>query len=156
MRRLLEDWEAGGKQGLCPIPDEPLPPIGTLGFRVQRYGMLEWGDLFTARQKVALVELGRLVDEVATERNRTGAAFALSKQSDFNSSLSRWANHMEKSVATFGRQALPMLWDWGEVVPTSLASGGFQVAIQWIANAASPDFSHPIVRHRPPGGVKFM
>ena len=41
---LLEEWERGGKQGLCPIPDEPLPPIGTLGFRVQRYGMLQWGE----------------------------------------------------------------------------------------------------------------
>jgi len=29
------------------IPNEPLPPIGTLGFRVQRYGILHWGDLFT-------------------------------------------------------------------------------------------------------------
>ena len=58
--RMLEEWERGGKQGLCPVPDEPLPPIGTLGFRVQRYGMLQWGDLFTARQKVALVELAKL------------------------------------------------------------------------------------------------
>ena len=51
---ILGEWERNGKQGLCPVPDEPLPPIGTLGFRVQRYGMLQWGDLFTARQKVAL------------------------------------------------------------------------------------------------------
>jgi adenine-specific DNA methylase len=43
---------------------------------------------------------------------------------------------MEKSVATFGRQALPILWDWGEVVPVGSASGGFDVAIDWIANAA--------------------
>ena len=43
---------------------------------------------------------------------------------------------MEKSVATFGRQALPILWDWGEVVPIASASGGFDVAIDWIANAA--------------------
>ena len=55
--QVLEEWERGGKQGLCPVPDEPLPPIGTLGFRVQRYGMMQWGDLFTARQKVALVVL---------------------------------------------------------------------------------------------------
>ena len=41
--------------GLNPVPDEPLPPQGTLGFRVQLYGMLQWGDLFTARQKLALV-----------------------------------------------------------------------------------------------------
>ena len=35
--QILEKWERGGKQGLCPVPDESLPPIGTLGFRVQRY-----------------------------------------------------------------------------------------------------------------------
>ena len=29
---MLGEWERGGKQGLCPVPDEPLPPIGTLGF----------------------------------------------------------------------------------------------------------------------------
>ena len=136
VREILEKWEDGGRQGICPVPDEPLPPIGTLGFRVQRYGMLQWGDLFTARQKVALVELGRLVREVKGEGFRRAAAFAVSKQSDFNSSLSRWANHMEKSVATFGRQALPILWDWGEVVPVRSASGGFQVAIEWITKAA--------------------
>jgi len=55
---ILGEWERGGKPGLCPVPDEPLPPIGTLGFRVQRYGMLQWGDLFTARQKVALLHIG--------------------------------------------------------------------------------------------------
>jgi hypothetical protein len=39
---LLKAWEEGclpdgqtGKQGPCPVPDELLPPIGTLGFRVQ-------------------------------------------------------------------------------------------------------------------------
>ena len=42
---------------------------------------------------------------------------------------------MEKSVATFGRHALPVLWDWGEVVPTSDATGSFSVAVDWIANA---------------------
>ena len=36
---IFNAWEREGKQGLCPVPDEPLPPIGTLGFRVQRYGM---------------------------------------------------------------------------------------------------------------------
>jgi putative DNA methylase len=35
--------EARGEVTLRPVPDEPLPPIGTLGFRVQRYGMLQWG-----------------------------------------------------------------------------------------------------------------
>ena len=54
--------------GLNPIPDEPLPPIGTLGFRVQRYGMMQWGDLFTARQKVGLVTLAKIT---ALDRRKT-------------------------------------------------------------------------------------
>ena len=138
--KILDEWDRAGKQGLCPVPDESLPPIGTLGFRVQRYGMLQWGDLFTARQKVALATLARLVRErpgADGEAVRAGMAFAISKQSDFNSTLSRWANHMEKSVATFGRQALPMLWDWGEIVPMSESSGGYSVAVDWIANATA-------------------
>ena len=135
--KLLEEWERGGKLDLCPIPDEPLPPIGTLGFRVQRYGMLQWGDLFTARQKMALTTLGNLTEShIENDWLKTLVAFAVSKQSDFNSSLSRWANHMEKSVATFGRQALPILWDWAEVAPLEQASGGFEVALAWIGNAA--------------------
>ncbi len=134
---ILDEWERGGRKGLCPVPDESLPPIGTLGFRVQRYGMLQWGDLFTVRQKMAITTLIRALPTGDTAAFRPLLAFAVSKQSDFNSSLSRWANHMEKSVATFGRQALPILWDWGEVVPTSNASGAFDVAVDWIANAAA-------------------
>ncbi|GFP43571.1 hypothetical protein HKBW3C_02701 [Candidatus Hakubella thermalkaliphila] len=41
--------------GIDRVPDEPLPPKETLGFRVQRYGMLKWGDLFNSRQKLALI-----------------------------------------------------------------------------------------------------
>ena len=135
LAEILDTWECGGRQGPCPVPDELLPPIGTLGFRVQRYGMLQWGDLFTARQKVALVGLGCLVAGNVDDVLRSFVAFGVSKQSDFNSSLSRWANHMEKSVATFGRHALPILWDWGEVVPVSGSSGAFDVAIDWTAKA---------------------
>src|SRR6185437_16376824 len=58
--KILNEWERRGKQGMCPVPDEPLPPIGTLGFRVQRYGMLKWGDLFTARQKLTLQSLASI------------------------------------------------------------------------------------------------
>ena len=43
------------KWGIEPVPDEPLPPRGTLGFRIQPYGMNTWGDLFNSRQKLALI-----------------------------------------------------------------------------------------------------
>ncbi|MDR2172573.1 MAG: DUF1156 domain-containing protein, partial [Planctomycetaceae bacterium] len=51
------------KGDLSLVPDEPLPAQGTLGFRVQLYGMLEWGDLFTSRQLLSLTTLCRLVRE---------------------------------------------------------------------------------------------
>ncbi len=137
---ILDEWERGGKQGLCPVPDESTPQDGTGsvggGFRTRKYGVATFGDLFTARQKLVLVELARLVSQIQDAGLKTLLAFAVSKQSDFNSSLSRWANHMEKSVATFGRQALPMLWDWGEVVPLGSSSGAFSVAAEWIASAS--------------------
>ena len=72
--RILEEWEREGKQGLCPVPDEPTPAGGGSGagraFSVQRYGMLQWGDLFTARQKVALVELTVVWNGTSVEQRR--------------------------------------------------------------------------------------
>ena len=132
------------------IPNESLPPErpspNTRGLSpVARIGIRHFGDLFAPRQTLALsvyVELvkttiQKLSHEDVDKAKAVGAclAFAVDKQADFNSSLSRWANHMEKSVATFGRNALPVLWDWGEIVPISEATGSFEVAVTWIANA---------------------
>ena len=36
LKAILDKWEKEGKKGLCPVPDEPLPPIGTLGFQIGR------------------------------------------------------------------------------------------------------------------------
>lgn len=117
---ILSEWERGGKQGLCPVPDEFLPPIGTLGFRVQRYGMLQWGDLFTARQKVAMVTLARLARErlgTDGEAAREVMSAATSKQAERLSSLVSWISSTQAPRGTFARQALPIVWDFLEMVP---------------------------------------
>ncbi len=122
---ILAEWEEGGRQGLCPVPDEPLPPIGTLGFRVQRYGMMQWGDLFTARQQVALVELGRcLQNDESTVTNLL--AFAFDRVAMSNMQCTRWNAVAEKIQHTFGRQALPIVWDFAEVAPLAQAPGNWQ------------------------------
>ena len=134
---ILGEWERGGKQGLCPVPDEPLPPIGTLGFRVQRYGMLQWGGLFTARQKVALVELGAQIRKAQPTREIvTALGLATSKMADFNSGIARWAAPRETSAATFGRQALPMIWDFCETCPTGNSTGALEGAVGYGAEFA--------------------
>jgi putative DNA methylase len=38
----------------------------------------------------------------------------ISKLADAQSSLCRWKTTMDQSIATFGRQALPMVWDYSE------------------------------------------
>ncbi|RZB29406.1 MAG: hypothetical protein AEth_01223 [Candidatus Argoarchaeum ethanivorans] len=125
------------------VPDEPLPPQGTLGFRVQLYGMEQWGDLFAPRQALALTTLVRLVHEVgenlADEHEngmatavQTCLAFIVDKAVQYNSSLCRWKPLGENLVDTFGRQALPMVWDFSESNILGGASGDFGALLHWV------------------------
>jgi len=137
LKIILDEWERNGKNGLCPVPDEPLPPIGTLGFRIQRYGMLQWGTLFTARQKIGLVTLARCMKDTSNSNhmsmNRELLSVAVSRCSSFWSSLNMWVSSGEFVANVFGRQALPIVWDFCEVFPVSTESGGFDGAVDWVA-----------------------
>ncbi|MEM3485784.1 MAG: hypothetical protein QXI12_09200, partial [Candidatus Methanomethyliaceae archaeon] len=65
-RRAAEELarrEAEHPSPLPLVPDEPLPPQGTLGFRINLWGMETWGDLFAPRQALALSTFVRLVRE---------------------------------------------------------------------------------------------
>ena len=142
---VLEDWESGGRQGLSPVPDEPLPPIGTLGFRVQRYGMLKWGDLFTARQKIALLTLARAFSrESDNEWVQQALVLSLSGVVDRNVSLATWRPQadQEKVEHLFSRQALPMAWDFGEAVLIGRSTGSFEdrirILVRTISRMAKP------------------
>jgi adenine-specific DNA methylase len=131
VRKAVEELErrkAEYQGALSLVPDEPLPPQGTLGFRVQRYGMEQWGDLFSPRQMLTLTTLSRLVREVgeklANEHTRDLSravqsilACAVDREAEHSSSLCRWNSSGQKMQATFGRQALPMLWDYCEANP---------------------------------------
>ena len=140
-----------------------------LGFRVGNYGMTKWGDLFTPRQLVALTTLADLVGE-ATKRIRrdaivagltddstplrdggTGAkayaeavavylAFALSKQADLGNSLCAWEPIAQCPRHLFGRQAIPMIWDYAEGNPLGNSSGSWTVFVDGIVKAFSKAF----------------
>jgi adenine-specific DNA methylase len=122
-KRLMDEW------GIDPVPDETLPPKETLGFRVQRYGMLKWGDLFNSRQKLALITFTEKVrlayKKMLEERYDKEYAKAvvsylgilLGKLADWNSVLSIWRPDQERNEHVFNRQALPMIWDYGERNP---------------------------------------
>ncbi len=135
---IVGAWERDGKKSLCPVPDEPTPAGGGSGagraFSVQRYGMFQWGDLFTSRQKVALVELVRRASHESVPTDVSSAlSLAVGRCSEQSSSLVRWRTTVEAVAGTFGRQALPMMWDFVEIVATGDRASNFAAAIKWVA-----------------------
>ncbi|MFZ5916060.1 MAG: DUF1156 domain-containing protein [Chloroflexota bacterium] len=133
----LERRKQEHKEELSLVPDEPLPPQGALGFRIQLYGMERWIDIYTARQALALSTLARLVRaagrEVVTRHGedlgkavQAVLALVLDKLVDVGgTSLNYWKVDAECPVNVFVRQAIPMMWDFAEAVPISEASGSW-------------------------------
>jgi len=138
MQRLRKVIAAKVTGGLSPVPDEPTPAGGGSGagraFSVQKYGMMTFGDLFTARQKAALVTLAGMVRELALNSTDSSAlltcAFNRIAMSDMQ--CTRWNAVAEKMQHTFGRQALPMVWDFAEVVPIADAPGNWRSGYELI------------------------
>ena len=137
-------------------------------FSPPAYGMREFSDLFTNRQLVALTTLSDLVVEArskvledalaagipAGERLEDGGvgaeayadavatylAFALDKLADLNNSLVRWEPKAQCPRQLFGRQSIPMVWDYAEANPLSRSSGSFITIIQGISKAMKAPF----------------
>ena len=113
------------------------------------YGLDEWGKLFTDRQLVALNTFSDLVHEARKRIEADALAggmnpdptplrdggqgtrayaeavsvylgFIVDKCSDYWSSICSWHSSGEKMRNTFGRQAIPMVWDYARVKPVLL------------------------------------
>lgn len=123
------------------LPGEPLPPIGTLGFRVQRYGMVRWRDLFTPRQLLTITTLVRLVREAMPEDRaphglgvavRSCLALAVDRLCDYQNTGCSWNPSGSALPHLFTRQALPIIWDYGEANPLASSSGSWAGAVEHV------------------------
>lgn len=149
LNQIIKEWEEGGNVEFCPVPNESTPKGGGSGagraFSVQKYGILQWADLFTARQKVSLVVLCRQVkgyNEALTKL----LSIAIDRAADGGASISRWGPSREEVKNVFARQALPIVWDFGETNNISDASRSWFSAIDtmskvielasWLTSAA--------------------
>ncbi len=138
----LHSISAGSPQDLPVVPNEPLPPQGALGFRIQLYGMSEWGDLFTQRQLLTLSTFAKLIRSVAKESESleedriwlsTILATSIGKLADYLCSLCIWRTARSCVAHTFGRQALPITWDFGEMNPFAGSAGDWTEACRYLA-----------------------
>ena len=134
-QRLKEVAATKRADGLSAIPDEPLPPIGTLGFRVQRYGMMQWGDLFTARQKIALQTFQKTVSKLTTASMaaKEVAGLGLSRFSDITTASCRWKSTATQVIGFFGRPAMPIVWDFAEAGIFGEQAGDYSVTVGTMA-----------------------
>lgn len=126
------------------LPDEEISLNEIRRISVPIYGMVRWADLFSARQALALTTFTQLLHEAKQRFSKRAAdvglmnavqtclAFAISRQTDYTTSLCSWHTTGEKVNHTFGRQAIPMFWDFTEVYPLSGKSGDFAGALQWV------------------------
>lgn len=135
------------------LPDNPRD------FKTPKYGLTTYGDLFTDRQLVALITFSDLVgeamgrvrhdalaagvpgDSTPLRDGGTGAAayaeavaaylaLGVGRSGNYWSSLTPWGGDF--IVQTFGRQALPMVWDHAEGNPFSESTGNWTGALVWI------------------------
>jgi len=114
------------------IPDELIRTDKRGNFWVTQYGPKSWGDLFTARQKMNLVFLVKECNSRSQNISKLSLTAVISRCADYWSAGVIWAQGGEFVAHTFGRQALPMVWDFAEAVPWVNASGNFEGALDWV------------------------
>jgi putative DNA methylase len=117
------------------LPEETLPKEDNRSFCTIDYGLPRFVDLFTPRQLLALLTFTAEVHHAHTTMLEEGIqaehaatittylAFMVDRLADFNSSLCRWVSVGDKVASTYGRQALPMIWDFAEINPFGNGSG---------------------------------
>ena len=126
------------------------------------YGLDTYDKLFTNRQLTALTTFSELVseaqakaevdavaagmknDHIPLHNGGDGAkaygdavgvylAFVVDREANYSSSLNGWSGDF--IIQTFGRQALPMVWDYAESNPFSNSTGNWSGAINWVVKS---------------------
>lgn len=137
------------------LPDNPRD------FKTPNYGLEHFSDLFTNRQLTTLTTFSALISEAQQKAKEDalqaglpddgvrladggqGAtaygeavgvylAFLLDKLTDYNSSICSWNAPGEKMRNVFGRQAIPMVWDYAESNPFCSSSGSYENMLTWV------------------------
>lgn len=154
---MPEDYPSGS------MPENPR------WFSPPAFGMTEYSDLFTNRQLTTLMTFSKLVSETQVQVEKdaveagfandhvglaaggTGAraygeaigvhlAFLVDKMTCLHSNLTVWKPLAQCPLTFFGRQAIPMSWDFAEANPFSNSSGSFGVMLEGYVSAFANAF----------------
>lgn len=129
------------------LPEEPTPKGGSgasRAFSVDGYGFDQWNKLFTPRQ---LLAVGTFLKWTIAARVAVGSAhedaewieaiaaylaIQNDKVADYDSAVCHWHVSGEKLGSTFSRFALPIIWDYTELVPINDVGGAYLAQLDWV------------------------
>ncbi len=129
-------WQPSGK-----LPEQ------ARSIRGQLYGFTDWHQLFTQRQLTALTVFSDLLAAVRDQMREDGAtegyvdavstylALAIGRTTQSSCSFALWQNQKENIEGVFGRQAIPMTWDFAETNVFSNSTQNWMAQIAWIVKA---------------------
>ena len=118
------------------------------------YGLATWGHLFSDRQILALLSVGDAIKDAASKIEddavksglprkeareyaqavTTFLALATDRCADFNNSLCRWSPSNQKVMNLFGKQALPMVFDFAEANFLGTSVGSWNTCTEYVAD----------------------
>jgi putative DNA methylase len=165
------EMEAIAAQAIPEWRPETDLPVDPRNFWTLSYGLTKFSDLFIPRQLLALTTFSDLVQEARNKvradallagmkddglglySGGSGASayadavsvylgLATSQYSRYCSSICGWNRTNQNIVQAFGRQAIPMVWDFAESNPL-FGSLSIEVAVGWVASAINLQASTP-------------
>ena len=128
------------------IPSQKMPPTAYL-VSGRGYGITHWRQLFTKRQLAALATFSDLIPEVRALIIEHGAsneyadaictylALAIGRTASGNCSFTRWRNDLHSVEGAFGRQAIPMVWNFAEPNLFSNSTQNWLGQVEWVAQS---------------------
>jgi len=146
--KLKEEW------GIDPVPDEPMNTKDPNTVAGRGYGFNNWGDLFNYRQKYCLISILEKIKNINNSVDNkviiSYMSIALDRLIDFGSSFCLLNPTGGRGVVhTFGRQAIPMTWDFMESNPFNPLGAGWITACQknlkWIEHSSKISNSSIII-----------
>ena len=123
------------------LPSEPTPDRRSRSVSIQVYGLMQWRDLFNSRQALMLSVLINRIDHIyKTVSRETGdteyatalvsyLALVIDSIADRGCTLCVWRSGSEDVGHVFGRQALPMNFDYMETNVFSGSTGSWASAM---------------------------
>ncbi|MBK8482299.1 MAG: DUF1156 domain-containing protein [Proteobacteria bacterium] len=138
----------------APVIESGDMPDNARWFSPPLVGLKTYTSVFAPRQLTAMVALSDLVKAIRVDLRRDAAAaglpdrdadtyastvttflaLAVDRSSDFNNGLCRWSPSNQKVMNLFGRQAIPMVWDFAEANILGESVGAWSTCSEYVAD----------------------